>query len=185
MQRFTEVVKRALGQFINDRINDRLKIAIEQEKPVSVEQKEELLPSEKDKVATTEEEIEGYHIVKAVLREFIDPARIVIKDTLRFCGVLLDGKDRKPICRMYLNNPKNKAIGLFDKDKQEEKIQISSINDIYNYSERMKATIKMYEDDKGSEKKEEPVKVNYSENVSGVTKPVAENDKKQETPASV
>ena len=50
-----------------------------------------------------EEEIEGYHIVRAILYETIDPERVVLRDFKNFCNVLLDGTLRKPICRFYFN----------------------------------------------------------------------------------
>lgn len=144
-QRFAEIVKRALAQFINDRINDRLKIAIEQqEKPAPTEQKEEAAPIA-EKIVTTEEEFEGYHIVKGILREIIEPKRVTLRDTVNYCGILLDDNSRKPVCRLYFNNPSNKSIMLFDKDRQGEKISISEVYDISQYSERIKTMVKMYE----------------------------------------
>lgn len=166
--RFTEVIKRALNQFVNDRINERLKIAIEQEKIVP-ESKDEPLPII-EKVVTTEEELEGYHIVKAVLRDTIDPKRVTIRDTASYCGVLLDDNNRKPICRLYFNT-QNKAIMLFDKDRQGEKIAISEIYDINQFADRLKTMVKFYEQPKAkSEGERQEVKIAETVEVSETSK---------------
>lgn len=145
-ERFKEVVRRALNQFINDRINERLKIAIEQGKTTPPDLKEET-PTVPEKIVTTEEELEGYHIVKAILREIIDPKRIAIRDTVNYCGVLLDNSNKKPICRLYFGTA-NKSIMLFDKDRQGDKIPMNDIYDINHYADRLKAIIKYYEQPK-------------------------------------
>jgi len=45
---------------------------------------------------------------------------------------------------LYLNGAQ-KYIGLFDEEKHEEKISINSIDDIYNYSDRLKAAASHYD----------------------------------------
>lgn len=145
-QRFTEVIKRALNQFINDRINERLKIAIEQEK-ATPDVKEEPLPVA-DKLVPSEDELEGYYIIKSLLKDTIDPKKITLRDTVNYCGVLLDDNNRKPLCRLYFNNLLNKTIMLFDKDRQGEKIPITEIYDINQYADRLKTMVKIYEQPK-------------------------------------
>ncbi|HBL14512.1 MAG TPA: hypothetical protein DD379_24620 [Cyanobacteria bacterium UBA11162] len=70
------------------------------------------------------------------------------RDKISFCGILLDDNNRKPICRLYFNNPQSKKLELFDysEDKrQEEKVPIENLNDIFKYSDRLKATVAYYE----------------------------------------
>ncbi|MBN1236410.1 MAG: type I restriction enzyme HsdR N-terminal domain-containing protein [Methanotrichaceae archaeon] len=145
---FTRLTKNTYRQFISDKINDRLKSALagEDYQPLGeINQSQELKSTEKqdDRIITTEEEIDGYNSVKAILAETVDPDRVFIRDTLKYCGVVLDDSNRKPICRMYFNGS-NKYIGLFNEDKKEEKIEISSIKDINNYSDRLKAIAMFY-----------------------------------------
>ena len=52
----------------------------------------------------------------------------------------MDDNNRKPICRLRFNATKQKYLGLFDADKNEEKIPIDSVADIYKYSDRLRAT---------------------------------------------
>lgn len=46
------------------------------------------------RILTTEEEIEGYYIVKSILRATIDPKRIVMRDKKNDCGILLDDNNK-------------------------------------------------------------------------------------------
>lgn len=161
-EKFTTFTKNALNQFINDRINDRLKLAMSEESLSSnsteyaqapnLNDGNELLSSEisnnnLDGIVTTEEEMEGYYIIKAILRESLDPKRIAIRDKKSYCGVLLDDNNRKPICRMYFNT-KQKYLGLFTGDKDEEKVPIEDLNCIYDYTDKLKSTVNSYDNGK-------------------------------------
>jgi predicted type IV restriction endonuclease len=143
--KFTGITKTAMNQFIKDQVSARLQSALEastEEK--KVEEKPEVLVESKKRVVTTEDEWEGYYIIKAILHEVLDINRVAIRDNLSYCGILLDNSNRKPICRLHFNG-KQKYLGLFDENKKEEKILIETINDIYNHSEKLKTTISFYD----------------------------------------
>jgi hypothetical protein len=97
------------------------------------------------KAVTTQEEIEGFYIVKAIVSEIIDAKRIFLRDTIRFCGILLDDTNRKPICRLWFNNPEGKQLGLFDGNKQEIKYPINNVNDLYKFAEQLKERVLSYD----------------------------------------
>ena len=152
---FSELVKKSAHQVVSDMINDRLKSAIGQEdsainfsasannEPIIVA--EETLPENNDKqIITTEEELESYYIVKSILRTIVDSNRIVHRDTLSYFGILLDDNKNRLICRVYLNNPKRKQIGILDSAKKETKFDIASIDEIYNFADQLKATVETY-----------------------------------------
>lgn len=143
-QQFTDLTKRALHQFVNDRINERLKSTLAEEAKVS-SPPTEVQPNPVDneacsKVVTTEEEIEGYHIVRALLSQTLDPKRVVIRDTVNYCNIVLDDSRNKIICRFYFNNSNRKMLGVFGADRTEEKYPISKLADIYLYAEKIKTT---------------------------------------------
>ncbi|MEL7671697.1 type I restriction endonuclease [Methanobacterium sp.] len=148
--KFTGITKTAMNQIIKDQVSARLKSALDAASTnsdtsdtKSKEEESKTVNNDTKKIITTEDEWEGYYIVKAILHEIIDADRVLIKDTLSYCAVNLDNTI-KPICRLRFNT-KQKYIGLFDKNKKEEKIPIENIKDIYNYSERLKDTIKFYD----------------------------------------
>lgn len=101
--------------------------------------------NETPKFITTEEEIEGSQIVKAILREILPASRISFRDTQSYFGVLLDDNNRKPICRLHFNSA-NKYVELFNngKDNGEKKL-IASLDDIYNFKSELLSTIKNYD----------------------------------------
>src|SRR5690606_29283952 len=102
-------------------------------------------PNEAPKFITTQEEIEGSQIVKAILREVLPASRIAFRDTQSYFGVLLDDNNRKPLCRLHFNSS-NKYLELFHngKDNGEKKL-LSEIDEIYNYKKELLQTLKNYE----------------------------------------
>jgi hypothetical protein len=155
-QQFADLTKRALHQFVNDRISERLKSALAEEvnattsqQPVvesqSTSGEEGKEAAGKGKMLTTEEELEGYHIVKAILSQIIDPNRIAIRDTTNYCNIALDDNKFKTVCRFYFNNPNKKLLGLFDAEKKEEKFSIASLTDIYHYADKIKTTATLFD----------------------------------------
>jgi predicted type IV restriction endonuclease len=145
---FGPIVHKAFRQFVNDQISDRLKSALEQEsQPVAAAAAETPAetPRREADVVTTEEEREGYHVVKSILREIVDPRRIAARDVKTYFGILLDDNNRKPICRLHFNTFQ-KYVGFFDKgEKQEERVPIDRVDDIYQLSDRLKAAVAVYD----------------------------------------
>lgn len=149
---FSELTRKALTQFLNDQINDRLKSAMSgtvpmvsapaatQDKPESKDGQD----TDDDKIVTSIEELEGFHIVKAIIRTVVDAKRIIHRDTQSYFGVLLDDNNRKPLCRLHFNRSQ-KYLGIFDKDKNETRHPIESLDDIYGFAEQLKATVSYYE----------------------------------------
>ena len=97
---------------------------------------------------TTEQELESFHIVEVLLRQVVGPEGIVYRDTIKYMGILLDDTNRRPICRLHFNR-RQKYIGLFDAEKTETRHAIETLNDIYQYAEQLKATVKSYDDNGG------------------------------------
>ncbi|WP_343695039.1 type I restriction endonuclease [Flavobacterium sp.] len=140
---FKDLVQKSVSQFINDKINDRLNAALTKE--TIKQQDEEIISVEDDnKIVTTEEELDGYRIVVAILRRNLPISRIIHRDTQSYFGILLDDNNRKPLCRLHLNGSK-KYISLFNNNKIEAKIAISSIDDIYQYEKELLETAALYE----------------------------------------
>lgn len=150
-EQFTPIVKKAFNQFIREQINERLETAFSQEGE-EAETVEESTQGEagsngsdrESRIETTEKEIEGYHIVKSIVREVVDPDRVHHRDTISYIGILLDDNNRQPICRLHLNSSQW-YISLFDEEKNEEKVAIDSLNAIYRFSEQLKKAVRSYD----------------------------------------
>ena len=145
---FKEYTRKAFSNSINESISFRLKNALNINETLpsktneSTPQVDEI---DAPKFITTEEEIEGSQIIKAILREVLPSSRIAFRDTQSYFGILLDDNNRKPICRLHFNSS-NKYIEVFNngKDNGEKKL-IASLDEIYNYKAELFATIKNYE----------------------------------------
>jgi hypothetical protein len=149
-EQFRPIVHKAVRQFVNDQISDRLKSALERDPAAEPAAPDPAAAAAADaakeaEVVTTEEEREGYYVVKAILREEVDPARIAPRDVKSYFGILLDDNNRKPLCRLHFNGAQ-KYVGFFDRgDRQEERVPIDRIDDLYRHGPRLKATLRLYE----------------------------------------
>ena len=142
------VIRQAFHQFVSGKVSGRLMSALEAEdgtQDEATEAEEDASAAGKDEVVTTEEEMEGYHIVRAICAEVVDPSRIVHRDVKSYFGVLLDDNNRQPICRLHFNTSQ-KYLELFDVEGG-DKIPIGSLNEIYQYAERLRDTPGRYIED--------------------------------------
>ncbi len=150
---FTALTRRAFEQLIGEKINARLKGAMTPEPlPLVVNasaqsqpsQATEASPETSAQVVTSAEELEGFYIIRAILREVAPSKRIFMRDAQTYCAVLFDDNNRKPICRMRFNNPQKLKIGLFNENKEEEILSIETLDNIFDLAERLKATVRGY-----------------------------------------
>jgi hypothetical protein len=139
---FTERTKKALQQFVSDRVSDRLKSALAHEEEAKAQQPGETPPEEAaaPHAQPSEEEWHAYYIVMAILAQVVDPERIAIRDHKSYCSVLLDDSNRKQICRLWFEGPQ-KIVGLFDAAKIETRHAIKTISEIYSFSDQLKETV--------------------------------------------
>lgn len=144
VEAFRPRVTKALREVLNEMIKERLQSAITSTESQQEEAIDEDTALPTDGVVTTDEEIEGYYTVKAILSAAVDPDRVTLRDTKSYCGVLLDDNNRKPICRLHFNSSQ-KYLGLMDEEKNETRQPIEKINDIFKFSEELKATALRYD----------------------------------------
>lgn len=160
---FAPLVNKAAYQFLNEQVNERLKNALggpgayvsvsnsttELEDQVEPNPNRSELTGEsnpgdrKFDTITTEEELDGYRIVRAIVCSEVPIARIVARDTKTYFGVLLDDNNRKPIARLWFNRSK-KYLGVFDENKVETRIAIDGIEDIYHHADQLRKTVSRY-----------------------------------------
>lgn len=168
-EQFTRLVKESLRQRVTEQANKRLQSAL------TVSQADPATPVPEDgssasanganeavamptsegeadnsNIVTTEEELDGFRIIKAIVCSEVSPERIVHRDTQSYFGILFDDNNRRPICRLRFNSDTKKYIGIFDADKKETKHPLSSLNEIYKHAEPLRATVRRYLDSEGS-----------------------------------
>jgi hypothetical protein len=150
---FSDLVKKSIQSLITDMITERLKSAIGKENDIVItastetntntNEVPETAEKEKNNIETTVEEIEGFFIIKSILRTIVASNRITYRDAQTYFAILLDDNNRKSICRLYFNTNK-KFISTFDSSKKETKNEIFNLDEIYNFAEQLKATTETY-----------------------------------------
>lgn len=143
---FRGIVKKSFVQFINDRINERLKTALDSEQSTQNNETDDDTETETDddtdntpRIVTTDEELEGYFIVKTLLHDKLGEHEISYKDTTRYFGILLDGKVNRWICRLYFGDRRKKLVLPTD-----ESFELQTIDDLYDYRDEIGEALEVY-----------------------------------------
>jgi hypothetical protein len=148
LEQFTNLTKKSIQQHISDLITERLKTALtkedEETKKQEAIQAAEKVKIDEVKVFTTEEELEGFMIVKTILRQKISSSRITHRDAQSYFAILLDDNNRKTICRLYLNGSKKFFVTL-DDQKKEVKNEIIILDDIFKHEEKLLKIVENYD----------------------------------------
>lgn len=149
LEQFTNLIKKSIQQNTSDLITERLKTALTKEDEATKEQEAiqiaaDQQKADESKVVTTAEEMEGFLIVKTILRQKISAQRITYRDAQSYFAILLDDNNRKPICRLYLDGAK-KCLVTFDENKKEMKNEISVLDDIFKYEAALMSTVDHYD----------------------------------------
>jgi len=146
LEQFTLLLKKSIHSYINDQITDRLKSALASSNDkttevVKEEEKEESTVPD-DGIVTTVDEMEGYMIVKSILRQKVEIQRVIFKDTKGYFAIMLDNT-KKTVCRLYFNG-KQKYICTIDENRKENRHDIDSLDDIYNYADDVLKSLSNY-----------------------------------------
>lgn len=160
-EQFETLVPKASAQFLNEQVNDRLKAALGDESistggattydssesgshvVASQDEQTKATDDRTNLVVTSDAEIEGFQIVRAIACSEVAVDRIVGRDTQTYFGVLLDDNNRKPIARLWFNRSKW-YLGLFDEDKKETRLPLDTPQDIYRHADTLRKTVANY-----------------------------------------
>ncbi|WP_442874759.1 type I restriction endonuclease [Amycolatopsis sp. NBC_00345] len=155
---FVPLVEKAVRQFLNEQVNDRLKSALgtpdsyvsiasgtaPETGPVAAQA--DTVPEsggDDQRIVTTEEELEGYRVIRAIVCAEVPAARVTARDNKTYFGVLLDDNNRKPIARLWFNRAK-KYLGVFDENKVETRLPIEHVEGIYQHADLLRRTVARY-----------------------------------------
>lgn len=156
---YTPLVKKAFNGIINDKIADRLGLAIksEEQEPVQVSnpqpdetttapptQEGVVFMSEDGRIITTQEEIDAFYIVKSIVREVVNPSRVTYKDTQSYFRIMLDDNRRKSLCIIEFGKRKKSIRLCLNGNTWGEPVQLNNIDDIYDYANELKNTALLY-----------------------------------------
>ena len=141
VNRFTNIVKRSLNQFLNEWVKDKFQSVIEDNNPPDSVNPQQNIKVDIDitepktsGIETTQEELEAFYIVKSILSEVADLNKVTYKDTASYFNILFDNMTTKCICRLWLNS-QNKSFSFYPHNTKQK---ISSIDEIFKYSQNIK-----------------------------------------------
>lgn len=137
VEQFTGLVRGAFRDVVRESVQSRLSSALAETEHV-IEDSEIVEPE----ILTTDDEREGFMIVRAIVRDTVRAERVVMRDQKSYCGILIDNNNRKPLARLHFNRGV-KYIGLFD-GEAEERVAIDSLDHIYEFSDRLRAAAAKY-----------------------------------------
>ena len=141
IEEFRGYVKQAFNEAFNDLVADKLNAFQNSlDSNTNNEYNDEEVDIKDDGIFTTEEELNGFYIIKSILAEELPLNRIVARDTKSYFGILLDDNNRKWLVRLHFNTS-NKYIEIRTGEKESEKHLLDKLEDIYSYKEKIKNTI--------------------------------------------
>lgn len=147
-EQFAALTENALNAFVRERVNERLKTALETDRTGQIESDIETkdtvdVVEEQDSIETTPEEMKAYRIIQAIGAEVVDPSQITIRDAKSYCAILWQNNNRRTICRLHFGKRRN-LISIFT-PKGEAKIQLERIIDIYQHKTEIRSAIEQYQ----------------------------------------
>lgn len=151
VEKFTEIIKHSLKEYINDIIKKT------GQNPPDTPAGEEPPPEEPEEPGINPEKLEVFYIIKSILREEINTARIQYKDTRSYFGINLDGKVTKTVCRLRFHEKTGKkSISIPDNVEtgKEATTNIDSLDEIYGVAEFLKSRIRYLTQDTYKSKSE-------------------------------
>jgi len=146
LEKFSPIIKKSFIAFVNEIVNQKISSALTTESDVKEEVAEDV---EEDivesKIITTQEELDAFYIVRAILSEFVPTDDIIYKDTERYFGIFYKNL-RQTLCRLYMNT-KNKSLMIPDKDKTYAKYELGAVSDIFKYKEQLISSLNLLKND--------------------------------------
>lgn len=144
IEKFTPIIRKSLNAYKTDMLEQRIlsmSASVKEEREQI--SRDEKIDTPSPKIETTDDEIEAYHIVRALLVGVVDINDIYLRDAQTYCTIIYKNSNRNRIMRMVLDT-KKKQIFIPNDDNTEEKYTIDSLNDLYKYKDQLIASVKRY-----------------------------------------
>lgn len=151
---YKPILKKSIASVINDIISDRLNVTIKNEGQEQ-QDKESSITSDtnhttygvvysdaENGIATTQEEIDAYNIIRSILHKYISDDKILYKDFKSYFAIGIENPSYWWICRLAFGQ-RNKSI-YFPAEgyKSQTKVNIDTIDDIFKYADKIEQCFK-------------------------------------------
>lgn len=153
---FRGIVKRSIASYINDIISDRLKAAIKdgeaEQEAIQQAQAEEAAAKE-NKIVTTEEELQGFYIVRSLLLDLVPSESIIYRDSMTRFTIFWEKNRAQAICRFESTNNIIRQIVIQNTEEDGKNFvhKIESVDEIAQYAEELRKSLFACMNRKGSQ----------------------------------
>ena len=144
IDKFKPIIKKTFNNYINDMVNKKISSALTPDAPEESADNADTPATTQNKIITTEDELQAFNIIRAILAGEIDLSKVTYRDTESYFGILYNNNNRKPICRLNLDVRK-KYIMIPDEKKNFTRYYIEDLVNLYDYKESIIAAAKIYE----------------------------------------
>ncbi|MDZ3830728.1 MAG: type I restriction enzyme HsdR N-terminal domain-containing protein [Sphingopyxis sp.] len=135
-ERFKALIVNSINSIVRDKVNARLTSALQVSNPLDTDAPNGAAALEDDGIVTTQDEIDGFNILRAIGARFVDPARIVMRDQKSYCAILLDDNNRRTIARLHFNSSTARYFGSFV-GKEETRHPVAGPIDLYRFEQQI------------------------------------------------
>lgn len=145
IDKFKPIIKKTFNNYINDIVNKKISSALTTDDDSDkTEDEVSSITVSNNKIVTTEDELQAFNIIRAILAGEIDLSKVTYRDTESYFGVLYNDNNRKPICRLNLDVRK-KYIMIPDENKKFTRFYLNDLINLYDYKSQIIAAAKNYE----------------------------------------
>lgn len=137
---FRGLIIASINSLIRDKVTERLTSALQASNPSDEEGGKMPATLESDGVITTQDEIDGFNIIRAIGSRAVDPSRITMRDAKSYCAVLLDDNNRKTVARLHFNSSTARYFGTFV-GKDETRHSVEGPVDLYKFEKSIASRI--------------------------------------------
>ena len=135
---FGSLTLQALTEFINERIDGRLKSALERiEGQNKTGESEPVQERENEDAAFAPQETEALQIVKAIVRDMVPVRRLGLRRYTQHCSILLDNSRFKVVCWLWFTS-KSIRLGL---SEDYTSIPLETLDDLYGHAEGIRGRL--------------------------------------------
>lgn len=159
IEQYKPIIKKSIAAIVNDTISDRLNMAIknggqqqDDEQPCDSVQEENsqdklldgVIYMDKERgTVITQDKIDGYNIIRNILRYKISTDKIVYKDSKSYFAIGVGNASYWWGCRLAFGNYKKSIYFPTDDYKSQERVGIETLDDIFKYADRLEQVFDM------------------------------------------
>jgi len=137
IDKFRPILRKSLNDYIDKIVKEKMTSLVNTSSYISANSQET------DKLTPTDEELDFFKITQNIVAEYISPTDISYKKTESYFGILYKNNVRKWIIRVVSSNSQITII-IPDKNKNELKFKINSLDDMNSYEQYIKNALYMY-----------------------------------------